>query len=58
MRGTLDGAALDLIFRNARTQNGWLDTPVSDAQLHEIYEFPVQRGPRRSRQGSAEAAPA
>jgi len=44
VRGTLDGAALDLIFRNARTQNGWLDTPVSDAQLHEIYEL-MRLGP-------------
>ena len=44
MRGKLDDAALDLIFRDARTQNGWLDTPVSDAQLHEIYEL-MRLGP-------------
>jgi 3-hydroxypropanoate dehydrogenase len=29
---------LSTIFGNARSQNGWLDKPVSDAQLREIYE--------------------
>jgi hypothetical protein len=29
----LDAAALDLLFLKASTQNGWLPTPVSDAQL-------------------------
>ena len=29
----LDDAALDLLFREARTQNGWSDAPVSDAEL-------------------------
>ncbi len=29
----LDDAALDLLFREARTQNGWTDAPVSDAEL-------------------------
>ncbi len=29
---------LATIFGNARSQNGWLDKPVSDAQLREIYE--------------------
>lgn len=29
----LDSAALDLLFRDARTQNGWTDEPVSDAEL-------------------------
>ncbi len=52
MRGKLDDAALDLIFRDARTQNGWLDTPVSDAQLHEIYEL-MRLGPT-----SANSSPA
>jgi 3-hydroxypropanoate dehydrogenase len=37
MRPTLDDAALDLIFRQARTQNGWLPTPVTDDQLRAIY---------------------
>jgi 3-hydroxypropanoate dehydrogenase len=35
----LDDAALDLLFRNARTQNGWLPTPVSDDQLRAIYQI-------------------
>lgn len=29
----LDSDALDLLFREARTQNGWTDEPVSDAEL-------------------------
>jgi 3-hydroxypropanoate dehydrogenase len=36
--GKLDAAALDNQFRNARTQNGWLPTPVSDAELRAIYD--------------------
>jgi 3-hydroxypropanoate dehydrogenase len=30
---------MDLIFRAARTQNGWLAKPVSDEQLRELYEL-------------------
>lgn len=30
---------VDTIFSQARSQNGWLDKPVSDAQLHELYEL-------------------
>ena len=46
MRGTLDDAGLDLLFRNARTQNGWLDTPVTDEQLRELYRInPPGRSP-------------
>jgi hypothetical protein len=33
MTTMLDDAGLDLILRKARTQNGWLDKPVSDDQL-------------------------
>jgi 3-hydroxypropanoate dehydrogenase len=40
----LDDSALDLIFRKARTQNGWLDTPVTDAELGAIYEL-MRLGP-------------
>jgi 3-hydroxypropanoate dehydrogenase len=40
---TLDDAALDLIFRTARTQNGWLDKPVADEQLRAIYDV-MRRG--------------
>ena len=38
MGGKLDDAALDILFRKARTQNGWLPTPVSDAELRTIYD--------------------
>jgi len=31
--------AMDLIFRNARSQNGWLANPVSDEQLRALYEL-------------------
>lgn len=44
MSGRLDDAALDLILRKARTQNGWLPTPVSDDQLKAIYEI-MKLGP-------------
>lgn len=40
----LDDKALDLLFRNARTQNGWLPKPVTDAQIRAIYEI-VRMGP-------------
>jgi nitroreductase len=31
--------ALDLIYRNARSHNGWLPKPVDDALLHQIYDL-------------------
>ncbi|MBC3884811.1 malonic semialdehyde reductase [Undibacterium griseum] len=31
--------ALDTLFNAARTHNGWLDKPVSDAQLHQLYDL-------------------
>ena len=40
----LDDQALDIIFRDAHTQNGWLDQPVTDRQLHEIYDL-MKLGP-------------
>ena len=36
---TLSPEDMDLIFRNARSQNGWQANPVSDTQLHELYEL-------------------
>jgi len=36
--GKVDDATVDVLFRNARTQNGWLPTPVSDDQLRAIYD--------------------
>ncbi len=35
----LDDKALDLLFRSARTHNGWQARPVSDAQLRAVYEI-------------------
>jgi len=35
----LDQQALDQLFLKARTQNGWLPTPVTDDQLREIYDI-------------------
>lgn len=35
----IDNNALDTLFRNARTHNGWLDKPVTDTQLQEIYDL-------------------
>ena len=34
----LDQAALDQLFAAARTHNVWLDRPVADELLHELYE--------------------
>jgi 3-hydroxypropanoate dehydrogenase len=33
----IDDKAIDVILRQARTQNGWLPTPLSDDQLRAIY---------------------
>ena len=35
----IDSHALDTLFRTARTQNGWLSTPVTDDQLRQVYEL-------------------
>lgn len=39
MNPILDAAGRDLLFRDARTHNAWLDRPVGDATLHELYEL-------------------
>jgi len=39
MPGNLDEQAMDLIFRKARTHIAWLDRPVSDATLRQLYEL-------------------
>ena len=36
---TADQTTIDLAFTNARSQNGWTDKPVTDAQLHAIYDI-------------------
>lgn len=35
----LSQVALDQLFHEARSYNGWLDRPVSDAQLHAIWDL-------------------
>jgi 3-hydroxypropanoate dehydrogenase len=35
----LDDAALDQLFRNARTYNAWLPKPVSPDTLHALYDL-------------------
>lgn len=44
MNTPLTDAALDQLFRTARTYNGYLDKPVSEAQLHAIWEL-LKYGP-------------
>lgn len=39
MSEVLNDAALDQLFRTARTQNAFLDRPVDDAQLHALYDL-------------------
>jgi 3-hydroxypropanoate dehydrogenase len=41
---TLDAAGLDLLFLKARTQNGWLPTPVTDDELRRVYDI-MRLGP-------------
>jgi 3-hydroxypropanoate dehydrogenase len=36
---TLTDSALDQIFRTARTHGAWQDRPVTDEQLHALYEL-------------------
>lgn len=44
MNAPLNDAALDQLFREARTYNGYLDRPVSEAQLNDIWEL-MKYGP-------------
>jgi 3-hydroxypropanoate dehydrogenase len=39
MNNVLDAAALDQLFRKARTHNAWLDKPVADETLRALYEL-------------------
>jgi len=52
MRGMLDDDGLDLIFRTARTHNGFTPAQVSEALLREVYDL-AKWGPT-----SANATPA
>jgi 3-hydroxypropanoate dehydrogenase len=40
----LDGLALDRLFREARTRNGWTEETASEQQLRELYDL-VKFGP-------------
>ena len=52
LRHRMNDDALDAIFRSARTYNRWLDEPVSNDSLREIYDL-MKWGPT-----SANASPA
>ncbi len=39
MAEALTDTGLDLLFRNARTHTAWLDEPVSDETLRDIYDL-------------------
>jgi 3-hydroxypropanoate dehydrogenase len=45
----LSDAALDQLFRTARTYNGYLDKPVTTEQLHAIWEL-MKMGPTSANQ--------
>lgn len=48
----VDAAAIDTLFRQARTHNAWTDRPVSDETLREMYDI-LKWGPT-----SANSSPA
>ena len=39
MHTVINSAAVSTLFTEARSQNGWTDRPVSDQQLHDLYEL-------------------
>ncbi len=41
MRTVVSDSVLEQLFLEARTHNGWLDKPVSDGQLKQLYELTV-----------------
>ena len=49
MTAKLDDAALDAVFREARSYNGYLDQPVSEDDLHAIWEL-MKWGPTSANQ--------
>ena len=49
MSQPLDDAALDRVFRTARSFNGYLDKPVAEAQLHAIWDL-MKMGPTSANQ--------
>ncbi|MXP10049.1 malonic semialdehyde reductase [Pseudoblastomonas halimionae] len=49
MADTISDDALDLIFREARSYNGWLDKDVSEDQVRAIYDL-LKMGPTSANQ--------
>lgn len=49
MADPLNDAALDRLFREARTYNGFLDRPVPEAQLHALWDL-MKMGPTSANQ--------
>ena len=49
MSKPLDDAALDTIFRTARSYNGYTDRPVGEAELHAVWEL-MKWGPTSANQ--------
>lgn len=49
MSARLDDAALDQLFRTARTYNGFTDEPISEAELHAIWDL-MKMGPTSANQ--------
>jgi len=43
---TVSDESLDQIYRKARTHNVWLDKPVDDALLRQVYDL-AKMGPTR-----------
>jgi 3-hydroxypropanoate dehydrogenase len=39
MTNAISDETLDLLFRSARTHNGWLDKPVGDETLRQVYDL-------------------
>src|SRR5216684_4086131 len=44
MSNVMSKDGLDLIFRTARTHNAWLDKPVEDGLLRQVYDL-AKMGP-------------
>ena len=44
MSGVLSSEGLDLVYRKARTYSAWLDRPVEDALLEQVYDL-ARMGP-------------
>jgi 3-hydroxypropanoate dehydrogenase len=52
MSNPLPDAALDQLFRTARTRNGWLDKPVPETLIRAVYDL-LKMGPTSANQSPA-----